>query len=272
MAPRLRRLSTAILAGSVVAGSPLIAACSIGPSYDTWAATDGAAGRINLDDVQEAFKESRSATDFEERVNEIYEGDGIILIRALQDSGRLTLEGWEDLNASNEIEDSRDDLLFSIVKDNNQHEMRGYHANSYYYSHFGAGNFLFGYMLASALMPGPYFYSTPISRGPSIRQSRANYRSSGRYTTQVARNSRYTTRQQGFTGSRYQDSSRNLSSNRQTYQQTQRTSGAFRSSSSVSRSRSSGGFGSTTSRARSGSFSGGGGQIKLRSRKAGDGR
>ena len=125
MAARVRKLSTAIFAGSMVVGSPLLAACSSGPSYDTWAATDGAAGRINLDDVQEAFKDSKSATDFEERVNEIYEGDGIILIRALQDGDRLTLEGWEDLNGSNEIEDSRDDLLFTIVKNDDQHEMRG---------------------------------------------------------------------------------------------------------------------------------------------------
>ena len=264
MSPRLRKLSTAIFAGGMVAGSPLLAACSSGPSYDTWAATDGAAGRINLDDVQEAFKDSESATEFETRVNEIYEGDGIILIRALQDGDRLTLEGWEDLNNSNEIEDERDDLLFSIVKQNDEHEMRGYHANSYYYSHFGPGNFLFGYMLGSALS-GPYFYSTPISRGSTIRRNRATYRQSGRYGTQVARNSRYATRQQGFAGSRYQDSGRSLSSNRQSYQQTQRSSGAFRSSSAVSRS-SSGGFGST-SRARSGSFSGGGGQVRLRNRR-----
>lgn len=267
MAPRLRRLSTAILAGSVVAGSPLIAACGSGQSYESWAATDGAAGRINLDDVQEAFKESRSATEFEKRVNEIYEGDGIILIRALQDGDKLTLEGWEDLNTSNEIEDSRDDLLFSIVRDNNQHELRGHHANGYYRSHFGAGEFLFGYMLATALMPGPYFYHTPVSRGSDIRRSRAAYRGSTRYGTQVARNSRYTSRQQGFAGSRYQDSSRNVSSNRQTYQQTQRSSGAFRSSSAVSRRSSGSVFGSSAGRARSGSFSGGGGHLNMRGKK-----
>ncbi len=265
MAPRLRKLSTALFAGGIVAGSPLIAACG-GPSYESWAATDGASGRINLDDVQQAFKDSKSATEFETRVNEIYEGDGIILIRAEQGGDGLTLEGWEDLNGNNEIEDSRDDLLFSIVERNDQHEMRGHNANSYYHSSFGPGSFLFGYMLATAFMPGRYFYSTPIQRGPAIRQGRANYRQSNRYGSQVARNSRYTTRQQSFAGSRYQDSSRNLSSNRQTYQQTQRSSGAFRSSSSISRSGSGSGFGSA-SRARSGGFSGGGGHLNLRKRQ-----
>ena len=266
MALRLRRLSAAIFAGSMVAGSPLIAACSSGPSYDTWAATDGAAGRINLDDVQGAFKDSKSATDFEDRVNEIYEGDGIILIRSLQDGDQLTLEGWEDLNTNNEIDDSRDDLLFSIVKKDDVNEMRGHHANSHYHSSFGGGSFLFGYMLASAFYPGPYFYYTPINRGSSIRRGRANYRGSNRYATQVARNSRYATSQRSFAGSRYQDSGRNLSSNRQSYQQTQRTSGAFRSSSAVSRSSRSS-FGSSSGRARSGSFSGGGGHLKLRNNR-----
>ena len=264
MALRPRKLSVAILAGSALTGSPLLAACSSGPSYDSWAATDGAAGRINLDDVQEAFKESRSVTDFEDRVNQIYEGDGIILIRAQQDGDRLTLEGWEDLNGNTEIEDARDDLLFSIVNNNDQNELRGHHANSYYHSPFGGGGFLFGYMLGSALSPGPYFYSTPINRGPAIRQSRSTYRQSSRYASQVSRNSRYTGRQQGFAGSRYQDSGRNLSSNRQTYQQTQRSSGAFRSSSAVSRTGSGSFFGSSAGRARSGSFSGGGGHLRLR--------
>ena len=268
MAPRLRKMSAAILAGSALVGSPLLAACSSGPTYETWAATDGAAGRINLDDVQEAFKESRSATDFENRVNEIYEGDGIILIRAQQDGETLTLEGWEDLNGSNEIEDSRDDLLFTIVNNNDQNELRGHHANGYYHSSFSGGSFLLGYMLASAFSPGFYYYSTPVSRGPAIRQGRSTYRQSSRFGTQVTRNSRYTSQQQGFAGSRYQDSGRNLSSNRQSYQQTQRSSGAFRSSSAVSRSSSRSGsvFGSSAGRARSGSFSGGGGRVRLRKR------
>ena len=273
MASRMGRKGMAAFAGGMLAASPLIVACgSSEPSYEDWAATDGAAGRINLDDVQQAFKSSKSATEFEQRVNEIYEGDGIILIRAAQDGDRLTLEGWEDLNANNQIDDGQDDRLFSIVKENDEYDMQGYHANSYYRSHFGAGDFLFTYLLISALMPGPYFYHTPVGYGPTLRQSRANYRQSGRYGAQVARNSRYATKQQGFAGSRYQESGRNVSSNRQTYQQTQRTSGAFRNSSAVSRTGSSvstinKSSASRVSRARSsGSFGGGGGQVRLRNR------
>ena len=112
------------MAGLAVATGPTIAACSSGPSYDEWATTDGAAGRINLDDVQNAFKQSKSPTDFEQRVNEIFEGDGILLISAKQDGERLVLEGWEDLNNNVQIDDAQDDLLFSLVKDNNEHSLR----------------------------------------------------------------------------------------------------------------------------------------------------
>ena len=105
MAWRKFRFGTALSLGGIVAAAPLIAACG-GDSYEDWAATDGAGGRINLDDVQEAFKDSKSATVFEQRVNEIYEGDGLVLIRARQDGEMLTLEGWEDLNNDNAIEDA----------------------------------------------------------------------------------------------------------------------------------------------------------------------
>ena len=252
MAWRKFRFGTALSLGGIVAAAPLIAACG-GDSYEDWAATDGAAGRINLDDVQEAFKDSKSATEFEQRVNEIYEGDGLVLIRARQDGEMLTLEGWEDLNNDNAIEDADDDLLFTIVKGTNgDYDMRGYHANGYYNSHFGAGDFLFTYLLISAITPrfGGYYYSTPPSRGPEIRNQRTTYRNSSAYNTQASRNANYNAKQSSFAGSRYQQSRSNISSNRSSYQSTQRTTGAFRSSNTIKRtssvrssSRSFGGFG-----------------------------
>ncbi len=275
MTLRLRKSSTAIFAGTMVAVAPLVAACgsSSSDSYESWAATDGAAGRINLDDVQAAFELSSSATDFETRVNEIYEGDGIILIRAWQDDTGLTLEGWEDLNNNSSVDDSGDDLLFSIVNRNgSDNELRGHHANSYYHSSFGGGDFLFGYMLGSAMNRGPYVYTTPVASSNNLRAHRASYRGSSAYNSQVARNSRYTARQQSFAGSRYQDSRRSVSSSRQSYQQTQRSSGAFRSSNAISRTGSSvSTFSSRSSAAAAtrsggsgGGFRGGGGQVNLR--------
>ena len=257
------KLGTAISLGGIVAAAPLIAACGTGPSYEDWAATDGAAGRINLDAIQQAFKDSKSATDFEDRVNEIYEGDGLVLVRASQDGGGLTLEGWEDLNGNYEIDDMTDDQLFSIVKDDkDEYDMRGYHGNGYYNSHFGAGDFLFTYMLISAISPRGYYYNTPVGSGPGMRNQRTTYRQSSNYNGQVQRNNSYSSKQSSFAGSRYQQSKGNVSSNRTTYQQTQRTSGAFKSSSSVSRGRS-GAFRSSRS---SGGY-GGGGAMSVRDRR-----
>ena len=250
MAKNLGKLG--IMAGGIIATGPLVAACAGGLSAEEWAATDGAAGRINLDDVQEAFKRSNSATDFERRVNEIYEGDGLIYIRARQDGEALTLEGWEDLNGNNEIDDAQDDLLFSIVKEQDQNNMRGHGSNGYYHSSFGGGNFLFTYLLLSSLR-GPYFYHTPYGRGygGTLRTQRNSYRGSSRYTNQVSKNSRFQSNQKKFAGSRFQQASRNQTSARQTYQSTQKTTGKFKSSSNISR--------SVIGRARGGGARGGGG-------------
>ena len=261
MAWRKMRLGTALSLGGIVAVAPLMAACGE-PSYEDWAATDGAAGRINLDDVQEAFKDSESATDFERRVNEIYEGDGLVLIRASQDGETLTLEGWEDLNGDNTIDETNDDQLFSIVRGtDNEYDMRGYHGNGYYNSHFGAGNFLFTYLLISSLSgPRGYYYSTPPSRGTEIRNQRTTYRNSSAYGRQAQRNASYNTKQSSFAGSQYQSSRSNISSNRSSYQSTQRTSGSFRTSNSISRSS------SVRSSSRSYGGYGGGGAMRLRRR------
>ena len=253
MAIRPGKLGRAVFSGGIIVTAPLIAGCSSGPSYNDWAATDGAAGRINLEDVQEAFKDSKSVTEFETRVNQIYEGDGLIFIRSRQDGGKLTVEGWEDLNGNNNIDDAQDDRLFSIVRENDQLEMRGHHANGYYRNGFGGSDLLFTYLIFSSL--NRPFYQTPISRGATMRQQRTTYRQSSNYSNQVSRNGRFSSQQQRFAGSRYQQASRNTSSGRQTYQQTQRSTGAFRNSSSISR----GSTRSSASRRSGGSFRGGGG-------------
>ena len=267
MATRYGRLGIRTLAGTMVAAVPVAAACSQGPTYHEWAATDGAAGRINLDDVQQAFKDSESATEFERKVNEIYEGDGLVLIRAKQDELGLTLEGWEDLSnpANYEIDDTEDDLLFTIVEKDDSHEMRGYGANSYYYHGFGPGNFLFTYLLISSLTPRGYYYATPpvYARG-TLQRQRDSYRQGSRYRSQVSRNSKYFSNQKQFAGSRYDSASRNQSTARRSYQSRQQSTGGFKTSATGVRSswgaRSSAG---SSFRSTRGGFRGGGGGQRI---------
>ena len=267
MNKRFAKLGTRTAAGALIAAGPVVAACSSGPSYEDWAATDGSAGRINLDEVQKAFRDSDSATDFEKRVNEIYEGDGLVLIRSRQDPDALVLEGWEDLNKNYEIDDAGDDKLFDIVKRNEQHEMRGYGANSYYHHGFGAGNFLFTYLLISSLSPRGYYYNTaPVYARNNLSRHRDSYRSSSGYRSQVSRNSKYFTSQKtGFASSRYNSAGRSLSTARTSYRSTQQSSGAYKSSSTGVRSswgsRSGGSSIRSSGTSRSGGFRGfGGGQ------------
>ncbi len=254
MGRKLGRRGFAMLAGTMVVAGPVAAACAPGPTFDEWAATDGAAGRINLDEVQEAFKKSTSPTEFERKVNEIYEGDGIILIRSSQDGDTLVLEGFEDLNGNGTIDETTDDVLFSIVKQQDNNELRGHGANGYYRSSFGGGNFLFTYLLISSLS-GPRYYSTPRSRAGTIRANRTSYRGSSGYRNQVSKNSRFFSRQKSFNSSRYNSASRNLSRGRSSYLTSNKTSGAFKSSSTGVRSR----WGSSSVSRRSGGFRGGGG-------------
>ena len=262
---RTRRLGMATLAGTMVVAGPTIAACAPGPTYDEWASTDGAAGRINMEEVQNAFKSSNDASEFEQKVNRVYEGDGLVLVRAKQDGESLVLEGYEDLNKNFEIDDSQDDLLFSIVKKSDNHELRGHGANSYYRSGFGGGDFLFTYLILSSLTPRGYGYSTPRAHArTTVAQDRSRYRNSSVYRSQVSRNSRYFSSQKRFAGSRYSNAGKNLSTGRQSYQSSQRSTGTFKSSgtgvrSSWGSSSRSGGF----SRGGRGGFRGGGGATTI---------
>ena len=236
MASKLTTRRVAALAGTMVLAGPVVAACIPGePTFDEWAETDGAAGRINLDEVQEAFKKSESPSEFERRVNEIYEGDSLLLIRVSESDGVKTLEAFEDLDGNGEIDDARDDRLFSLTS-GRENELRGHGANGYYRSSFGGGNFLFTYLLISSLSRGPYLYQTPRGTVSNMKRSRGNYRNSSGYGKQVSKNGKFFSNQKKFAGSNFDSAGRNISTSRQSYQSRQRSSGAFKRSSTGVRS------------------------------------
>jgi hypothetical protein len=254
MERKLGRRGFAMLTGTMVVAGPVAAACIPGPTFDEWAATDGAAGRINLDEVQEVFKKSKSPSEFEREVNKIYEGDGLVLIRSSDDGTTKILEGFEDLDGSGTIDDTADDVLFSFVSKGQDNELRGHGANGYYRSSFGGGDFLFTYLIISSLT-GPRYYSTPHSRAGTIRADRTSYRSSSGYTNQVSRNTSYFGRQKSFHGSQYDNAGKNLSRSRGTYLASNKSSSAFKKSTTGVRSR----WGASSAGKRSGGFGGGGG-------------
>ena len=262
-----KRLSMSLLLGSsmMVAG-PVIAGCSSGVSADQWAATEGAIGRINMEEVEEAFKKSQTVEDFEKRLNEIYEGDGLVLVRAKDEDGQRVIEGYEDLNGDNDIIPEQDDLLFTITNEGDSNDLRGNGANRHYRSSFGGGNFLFTYLIFSSLTRGGYGYYTPRSRGPQMSSQRSSYRNSTAYAGgarggQIQKNSAYYNRQRASNPNTYNSAGRQLSPARQSYIGTQKTSGAFKSSNTGVRS----GFGKFgRSSGRGGASGGGGAQIIIK--------
>jgi len=261
-----KRMGMSLLLGSgmLVAG-PVIAGCTTsGVSADQWAATEGAIGRINMEEVEEAFKKSKTVEEFEKRLNEIYEGDGIVLIRAKDEDGKRVIEGYEDLNRNFDVDPEKDDLLFTITNEGNNNDLRGNGANQHYRSSFGGGNFLFTYLLFSSLGRGGFGYSTPRARAPQIESQRNSYRNGSEYTGgpaarggQVQKNSAYYNKQSSANRSSYTNAGRNLSPARQSYIGTQKTSGGFKSSNTGVRS----GFGKFGGSSGRGASGGGGGQI-----------
>ena len=143
------------------------------------------------------------------------------------------------------------------------YEMRGYGANGYYHRGFGAGDFLFTYLIISSFSPmGGYYYTTPPASYASMSRDRANYRASTAYRSQVSRNGAYfNTNRSSFANSTY-------GSNRQSYLNTQKRTSAFKTNSrtGVRSSWGSGGSGASfgkSTQARSSGFLGGGGRGRL---------
>ena len=235
MVKRKKMGMSLILGSAMMVAGPVLAGCSTGVSADNWAATEGAIGRINMDAVQEAFEKSQSVEEFEKRLNEIYEGDGIVLIRAKEEDGKRIIEAYEDLDKNNEIEPGKDDLLFTITNENAKNELRGNGANRHYSAFGGGGSFLFTYLIFSSISRGGYGYNTPRSRVPRMQSDRTSYRNSTAYSGgpsggQVSKNSAYYNKQSSANRSSYASAGRNLSPARQSYIGNQKTSGAFKTS------------------------------------------
>jgi hypothetical protein len=266
MGKRKRMGMTLLLGSSMLVAGPVLAGCTTGVTADDWAATEGAIGRINMEEVEEAFKESQTVEQFEKRLNEIYEGDGIVLIRAKDEDGKRIIEGYEDLNNDDDITPEQDDLLFTITNEGDSNDLRGNGANQHYRSSFGGGNFLFTYLIFSSLGRGGFGYYTPRSRVPQVESQRNSYRNSPGYAGgpdggQVKRNSNYYNKQRAANRSSYNSAGRQLSPARQSYIGTQKASGTFRSSNTGVRS----GFGKFgRSAGREGASGGGGAQVIVR--------
>lgn len=188
-----------------------------------WLATDGAAGRINMGDVQKALEESADPTEFERRVNEIYEGDFPILIKVEDRGAQKVISGFEDLDNSGTIDESTDDMLFSATLGGEEYDLRGAGSNNYYRHHGGMsmGNMLFfAWMMSPGRFGGGPYYTSP-GRARTIRQDRSRYRGSRAYSSQRSANRSYQNTARAANPQAFSSSTQNVSRQRGAFQQRQ---------------------------------------------------
>ena len=181
-------------------------------NVDKWANSPGTSGFINLDEVQKSCldKNNTKTENFEQRVNEIFEGDNLILLDIQGREKGFLLTAVEDLNKNQKpdpLGSNGDEVVFKLEvlgSGPNNARLTGAGVNSDFKSTF------------TYPMPNidqaysdnyyrrhnhyPYFYSyygtryryyTPRRRYVILGGYRRNYRMGPRYRAQIITNGRY---------------------------------------------------------------------------------
>jgi len=250
-----------IAATGIIAGGSLLVIGGCSSRHDQWAETSGQAGHINLEAVEEAMKKSNDVTEFEKKVNEIYQGDEMVLIEVKNEAnGEQLVSGYADLNDNGQIDDS-DEKLFTFRRwsENgaSRGDMQGYGVNGYYHNSFSGVDFLTTWMLFSVLSRPMYavpFYHTTIADVQGLRNYRSTYRSTPNYRNQINTNRQFESKMSATHGETYRQASPGASRQRWASQKGINLSKATKLSSGGK----SGGWGRTGSRGFLGGFKGGG--------------
>ena len=186
------------LAGLVSAS--ILTGC--GDSGKSWENAPGTKGFINLDAVKRAFSANQDIEKFESRVNEIFEGDNLLVFKLQSTQNGFTLYAREDINKDRKYDD-QDDLIFTLNVHNGRETLKGAGVNKFYkqtwiYSPQNAKHrtgytgrshnlFFWGWYM------GRYrnTYYTPLTSYSSMNNHRAKYRSSSKFKDQVKQNCSY---------------------------------------------------------------------------------
>ncbi|MBX9687104.1 MAG: hypothetical protein K2X27_10405 [Candidatus Obscuribacterales bacterium] len=167
----------------------------------------GESQRINLDEVQQAFFDAKGSdfnswmAAFEKRVNEIYDGKGVVSIDATRNNNLLTVTGYIDKDQKDGFQ-SDDEKLFVIeqtgdaVNKEMPYRVSGYDNRPYYEGHHSfAGNAFLEGMLISHMLGGfGGRYYTPSTQVVVLRDHRDGFRQTAAYSTQQKSNSGFFSR------------------------------------------------------------------------------
>lgn len=156
--------------------------------YDNWADTKATNNNLNMAEVKKAIDDAKDPSDLEERINKIYEGDGVVVIKVESTpDGRKKISGWEDLNQDG-VEDEE---LFSAIMGEKDVELQGHGSNSYYHESY--------HFSPPVVIGSPFWwtvplyigYHTPMTRVSVITRTRTVYRNSPIYKDQRSKNASY---------------------------------------------------------------------------------
>jgi hypothetical protein len=181
-----RSISMTALAALLAAAA--LPACTQDQGNERWATTSNTTVDIDWDKVQEAYRTAEGPQDFENKINEIYEGDELISV-AVQDKDAKVQEvtGFFDRNSNGQVDEPEKIFVISrnvVDEKQAQYAVQGYgHYAGYHHTSMWdiAGGMLIGSMLANALMPSYRpMYTTPYTTSPArlgqINSYRSDYR------------------------------------------------------------------------------------------------
>lgn len=155
---------------------------------------------INLEDVQDAFLSSKGADlatwmgAFEQRLNEVYEGEGVVAVDARRQNDKLVVQGFVDQNGE-AGKQAADKPLFTLEQtgpaSRDAAPMRLADGQGQTWSEgswgLGASPFLQGFLMASMFSwAGSYF--TPRPQMALLANHRNAFRASPAYTRQLQAN------------------------------------------------------------------------------------
>jgi hypothetical protein len=191
-----------------------LSACSGGPSHTQHyvsGAIQGEAQKINLAEVQKAFFETKG-TDFnaqmaafEKRVNEIYDGQGVVALDATRDNNRLKVTGFISKSKKPGLQPG-DETLFTIeqtgdvVNNDMPYRVAGGDGRPYYEGHRSILDNPFIQMMVLSHVMGHMGggwggrYYTPYSNYGGLLGYRNTWRQTPQYSQQQANNTSFFSR------------------------------------------------------------------------------
>jgi len=239
------------LAAAGVTTASLLGGCG-SSDEEKWANSPGTNGHINLPAIKDAFQKNPSVEDFEKRVNEIFEGDNLIVFQSEKVTGGFKLSAEEDLDGDKKVS-AGDDLLFTLEVANGGATLQGAGATSYYkqsWTYDGAGHakddtgktyardhhcshfhHWYGYGGYGYWRGG---YYTPRPRYDQMLSSRNSYRGTSAFTSQVSANAASEQKMASKYGSSFRSAAAKTSSSRKSYVSKSVSSGSYKANKSTS--------------------------------------